>query len=191
MYDYRKMTPAQRHEAVEYRRLRMRPWHSPPHWEFEGLLQFMISSACYEHKHIIGVNPNRLTEYESGLLDLCQRFANNIYAWCVLPEFRIELGKFDGRTSFKWNGEDNSRGRHVWHNCLDRVIKSPRHFWASVNYIRHNPVHHGCAAKWQEWAWSSAAAFIDRTGRENASRIWRQYPVLDYGKTWDVDEKPD
>jgi hypothetical protein len=28
MYDYRKMTTERRHEAVEYRRLRERPWHS-------------------------------------------------------------------------------------------------------------------------------------------------------------------
>src|SRR2546425_9298638 len=85
MYDYRKMTPVQRREAVEYWRLRERPWHSPPHWEFRGLLQFMISSACYEHHHIIGVTPERMTECESALLDVCDRFATSIYAWCLLP----------------------------------------------------------------------------------------------------------
>lgn len=204
MYDYRKMTPAQRHEAVEYRRLRMRPWHSPPHWEFQGPLQFMISGACYEHKHIIGVTPERMTACEVELLTICERFAKNVYAWCVLPnhyhllvrtdtlkELRAELGRFHGRTSFKWNGEDQCRGRKVWHNCLDRGIKSHRHFWASVNYIHHNPVHHRYAEKWQDWPWSSAAGFLERVGRETAERIWREYPVLEMGKTWDVDEKPD
>jgi len=204
MYDYRKMTPAQRHEAVEFRRLRMRPWHSPPHWEFEGLLQFMISSACYEHKRIIGLSPERLTECENEILDLCGRFATKLYAWCVLPnhyhvliqtddlkEFRIGLGRFHGRISFKWNGEDNSRGRHVWHNCLDRVIKSPRHFWATVNYIHHNPVQSRLREQVAGLAVVEREDFIKRVGRETASRIWNQYPVLDYGKTWDVDEKPD
>ena len=200
MYDYRKMTPAQRHEAVEYRRLRMRPWHSTPHWEFQGLLQFMISAACYEHKHIIGVSPERLAECEATLLELCENFTTKVYAWCVLPnhyhilvqtdrlhQLRSELGRFHGRTSFRWNGEDNRRGRHVWHNTLDRGIKSRRHFWATVNYIHHNPVHHGYSDKWQEWPWSSAAAFVARVGRERAAKIWRDYPVLDYGKTWDAD----
>ena len=142
------MTPAQRREAVEYRRLRERPWHLPPHWEFVGLLQFMISGACYEHKHVIGVTPERIAECESALLDACEQFATNVYSWCVLPnhyhllvqtdrlkELRASLGKFHGRTSFKWNGEDNRRGRQVWHNCLDRGIKSHSHFWASVNYF--------------------------------------------------------
>jgi len=86
-----------------------------------------------------------------------------------------------------WNGEENQRGRQVWHNCLDRGIKLHRHFWASVNYIHHNPVHHGYVDKWQEWPWSSAARFLERVGQETASKIWREYPILDYGKKWDVD----
>jgi hypothetical protein len=36
MYDYRKMTPEQRLEAVEYRRLHEHPLHSPPHLDFIG-----------------------------------------------------------------------------------------------------------------------------------------------------------
>lgn len=194
------MTSAQRHEAVQYRRLRMRPWHSPPHWEWEGPLQFIISGTCYEHHHIIGTTPERMTEFERTLLDVCHQFATSVYAWCVLPnhyhllvrpaqlkELRGALGRAHGRTSFKWNGEDNRRGRKVWHNCLDRGIRSHRHFWAAVNYIHHNPVHHGYTEKWQDWIWSSAANFIERVGREKAAKIWRTYPVLDMGKTWDLD----
>ena len=178
----------------------MRPWHSPPHWEFEGLLQSMISGACYEHKRIIGISPQRMTEFEATLLDLCNQFTTNVYAWSILPNhyhllvqtdqlkgLRSELGKLHGRSSFQWNGEDNQRGRQVWHNCLDRGMRSQRHFWATVNYIHHNAVHHGCADKWQEWPWSSAAAFIERVGRDRAAKIWREYPVRDYGKTWDTD----
>ena len=200
MYDYRNMTPSQRREAVEYRRLRERPWHSPPHWKFQGLLQFMISGACYEHHHIIGLTPERMTECEGLLLELCNQFATNVYAWCLLPNhyhlllqtdqlqnLRKALGQLHGRTSFKWNGEDGCRGRQVWHNCLDRGIKSHRHFWASVNYIHHNPVHHGYVDKWTEWPWSSAEAFVLRVGRETASKIWREYPIFEYGKTWDFD----
>jgi putative transposase len=78
-------------------------------------------------------------------------------------------------------------GRQVWFNCFDRVIKSHRHFWASVNYIHHNPVHHGYVDAWQDWPWSSAAQFLERVGRERALEIWHQFPILDYGKKWDID----
>jgi len=36
MYDYRETTPGERREIVEHRRRQQRPWHSPPHWGFEG-----------------------------------------------------------------------------------------------------------------------------------------------------------
>ena len=65
--------------------------------------------------------------------------------------------------------------------------KSYGHFWASVNYIHHNPVHHGYVEKWQDWPWSNAADFIERVGHKTAAKIWREYPILDYGKKWDVD----
>src|SRR5215475_7935649 len=107
-----------------------------------------------------------MSECECALLDLCCEFATTLYAWCILPnhyhlllrtdrltEFRKQLGKFHGRTSFKWNVEDSKRGRKVWRNCLDRGIKSHRHFWATMNYIHNNPVHHGYVKRWQDWPW--------------------------------------
>ena len=42
MYYYRNLTPEQQSEVVEYRRQQRRPWHSPPHWNFEGERQFLI-----------------------------------------------------------------------------------------------------------------------------------------------------
>lgn len=198
MYDYRRMTPDERQKIVAGRRHQHRPWHSPPHWEFEGQRQFIISAACYDHAPVIGKSPARMTACEATLLELCAQYATALYAWCLLPnhyhlllrtdrlkELRHEIGAFHGRSSFHWNGEDERRGRKVWHNCFDREIKSHRHFWASVNYIHHNPVHHGYVEKWQDWPWSSAAEFLEQVGRERAAAIWQAYPILDYGKKWD------
>lgn len=200
MYDYRKMTPQQQREVVEYRRRQRRPLHSPPHWDFEGQRQFIISAACYEHANVIGKSHERISQCETALLEICNEYTTAVYAWCILPnhyhiliktdrlkEFRCEIGKFHGRSSFEWNGEDQHRGRQVWHNCFDREIRSERHFWASVNYIHHNPVRHGYVEKWQDWPWSSADEFLERVGHETAAKIWRAYPILDYGKKWDVD----
>ncbi|HXD32196.1 MAG TPA: transposase [Pyrinomonadaceae bacterium] len=198
MYDYRKMSPEQRRETVNYRRLNEHPLHSPPHWNFIGNRQFIISAACYEHAHNIGVSHQRMTDFEHDLLEACEKFAGNIYAWCVCPNHyhvllrtdniegvRSELGLLHGRSSYKWNGEDNKRGRKVWFNCFDRTIKSHRHFWATMNYVHNNPVHHGYVDQWQDWLWSSAASFLEKVGRERAQQIWKEFPVLDYGKKWD------
>jgi len=67
MYDYRKMTPAERSQAVEYRRLQHKPWHAPSHGEIGFSHQFLISAACYEHAPIIGKGPWRMSECEEQL----------------------------------------------------------------------------------------------------------------------------
>jgi putative transposase len=192
------MTPEERRRALELRRHRSFPWHSPPHWKIDGDCQYLVSAACYEHALIIGKNSDRMSHCEGEVLDTCREFASTVYGWCILPnhyhillrtniirELRHALGQFHGRSSFIWNGEDLTRGRKVWHNCFERPIKSERHFWATLNYIHHNPVHHGYVERWQDWPWSSAERFLERIGRDIAAEIWRAYPILDYGKKWD------
>ena len=51
---------------------------------------------------------------------------------------------------------------------------------------RHATKIYALVEKWQDWIWSSAAAFVESVGRERAAKIWRDYPILDYGKRWDV-----
>ena len=36
------------------------------------------------------------------------------------------------------------------------------------------------------WPWSSAAEFLAQVGRERAQELWEEYPILDYGKKWDI-----
>src|SRR5437588_2859561 len=110
--------------------------------------------------------------------------------YCRLINFRICGLNLEGSTVVhRSNGTVRmiAEGGKFGNNCLDRGIKSHRHFWASVNYVHHNPVHHGYVDKWTEWPWSSAGAFVLRVGRETASKIWREYPILELGKTWDFD----
>ena len=199
MYLWRTMNEEQREDALRYRRLQRFPKHTPPHFDFEGERQYIITAACYEHAHIIGQTSERMTDCEAGILEICGKLNAEIYAWCVLPNhyhvllktdqikiLRSELGVFHGRTSFQWNGEENTRGRQIWHNCFERAMKSERHFYASLNYILHNPVHHGYCENWLDWNWSNAKEYLEQTGKEKAIDIWREYPPLDYGKKWDI-----
>lgn len=199
MYDWRKMTAEERAQALALRRGRHLPWHSPPHLDWTGEHRYIITAACYEHAPIIGKSHERMMCCEEAVLEVCREVSSEIYGWCVLPnhyhvllktdrirELRQEIGIFHGRSSFIWNGEDGERGRKVWHNCFERPMKSERHFRASLNYIHHNPVHHGYVQHWQDWPYSSAAEFLEQMGRDKALELWREYPLLDYGKKWDV-----
>lgn len=198
MYNWRKMTPEMKAQALESRRLRKLPWHSPPHLDL-GYCEYLITAACYEHMPVLGKNTDRMAECEAAILAVCQQFSSETFAWCVLPNhYHVllrtdhikalcrDLGKFHGRSSFAWNGEDGKKGRRVWFNCFERSMRSDRHFWATLNYVHHNPVHHGYVTHWQDWPYSSAAEFLAQVGREKASEIWHAYPIMDYGKKWDL-----
>jgi putative transposase len=199
MYLWRKMTENQREDALKYRQTRRFPKHSLPHFDYELETQYILTAACYEHEHIIGKTHERLSECEVSILKICNDFCSEIYAWCFLPnhyhillktsqmkELRKEIGFFNGRSSFKWNGEDNSRGRIVWRNCFERKIKSQRHYFASLNYVLNNPLHHGYVECWQDWIWSNAKEYLEIVGKEEAVKVWKDYPILDYGKKWDT-----
>jgi putative transposase len=159
---------------------------------------FHITASCFEHRKVIGKTEKRLEEFESELLDLLNKTTEEVFAWAVLPNhyhvliksYDIKhiikaMGKLHGRKSYKWNGEDNSRGRQVWHNMLEHGIKSERHFWATMNYIHNNPVKHGYAEKWEDWKFSSANKYLDELGKENAVKVWKEYDISKMGD-WDV-----
>jgi len=164
MYEWRKMDAAEREETLCLRKQYSSPWRSPPHWDSESNLCCIVSAACYEHEFIAGKSPVRLAQLE---------------------ELRAQLGRMYGRTSRQWNLEDDSVGRKVWFNCIERFIRNERHYWATINYIHHNPVKHGFVEKWDLWPFSSVAQYLDEIGRDKAIEIWKAYPVLDYGKEWD------
>jgi len=199
MYNWRKMTGAQRQEVLELRKKWGQPWHGPPH----GLeLKWRhVSAACYEHHAIIGRSPERMARFEQDLRVALAPICEGIAAWCILPNHyhalvhvhsdticRKTLGLLHGRTSREWNLEEKAPGRTCWHRCLIKPVKNLSHRMATLNYIHHNPVHHGYVSKWQEWPFSSAAMFLENLGPEEVARIWKQHPVLGLGDGWDAAE---
>ena len=79
------MTEDEREYALDLWQARRLPWHSPPHLDFAGQHQYLVSASCYEHAHVIGKDAQRMTECEATLLDTCKPLVTNLYAWCVLP----------------------------------------------------------------------------------------------------------
>ena len=197
MYNWRKITEVQRQELLALRRQLQLPWHSPPHREDDTGL-YHLTAACYEHCPIIGTTPERMSAFAQELLALLTGLGCEVRAWCILPNhYHLlvkassvlgvigELGRLHGRTSYHWNGEEQARGRQVWCRAVDRGMRSEAHYWGTMNYIHHNPVKHGYAVRWHDWPYSSAIEYLAEVGKARAAEIWRDYPILDYGKGWD------
>jgi putative transposase len=197
-YLWRQLNSKQREELLQWRKMRGHPWHSPPHRPNFGHLRFLVSSACYEHRRVIGHSLLRLEHFAADLLAVLAAHANQTFAWCVLPNHYhalveaadikrliYQLGRLHGRTSHAWNAEEGARGRKVFFRAVERAMRSDRHYWATMNYVHHNPVRHGYVKRWTHWPWSSAAEYLAQTGASEAERVWREYPIHDYGKNWD------
>ena len=196
-YLWRQLTPKQREELMAWRKRQGLPWHRPPHRASEKT-RYHITAACFEHRHYIGHSPERMQSFSESLIGLFEAQGARTHAWCVLPnhyhalietpdilKVLAELGRMHGRLSFHWNSEEHTRGRQVWCGAAERYMRNDGHFWATMNYVHHNPVHHGYVQHWQDWPFSSAQEYLAQMGKEVAARIWREYPVLDYGKGWD------
>ncbi len=200
MYLWRKLTPNQRAELLAWRKDQRMPWHRPPHRASEQTC-YHVTAACYEHRAYIGQSRERLQDFCGILLATLRRRSALVHAWCVLPnhyhalietsailDLLVDLGRMHGRLSFQWNGEEGERGRQVWCGAAERFMRNEAHFWATMNYVHHNPARHGYVERWQDWPFSSAAEYLAEFGRDEAARIWKEYPVLDYGKGWDAPE---
>ncbi len=196
MYRWRSLSEDERKVLLQWRIDQLRPFHSPPHGSGEGAC--LLTAACFEHRPIIGQTTDRLRNFCGALIGELQATCKQIHAWVVLPNhYHVlvttvdlkrtlsELGRFHGRTSFAWNGEEVSRGRQVWCNALDRDMRSEAHFWATMNYIHHNPVRHGYVSKWQDWPFSSARDYLESVGETTAAQTWRNFPLKGYGADWD------
>ncbi len=198
MYEYRKMTKDERTRVLAARKATGCPWHAPPHFgQAENV--YIISAACYEHRPILATAERR-SEWETAVLaGLALEGGGEIdlRAWVVLPNhyhlllegdlraFARRVARLHNGAATRWNREDQTPGRKVWHRFADRLLRSERHYYASLNYIHANPVKHGCAAQAGDWIWSSLPLYLELLGRERLAQWWRQYPVGDYGKGWD------
>ena len=198
MYTWRKMTDEQRAEAMELRKQRQMPFHSPPHSREPGWHRYHLSAASLNHDPIIGQTVERITSFTASLCEVLSAGEVELFAWCVLPnhwhglvgtnDLKVLLkaiAQLHGRSSFQWNGQEGRRGRQCWHCCSDRRIRTDSHFHAVRNYIHHNPVKHGHVERWDEWPFSSAANFLEEVGHEKAAELWKAYPVLNMGESWD------
>jgi putative transposase len=198
-YRWRRLSQEERDHLLQWRQTHLRPWHSPPHWsEAQGDHSFHVTAACWEHLPRIGHSLHRLSHFTEALLHTAAAHADQVVAWCVLPNHYHLLvrtsdlrrlvrafGQFHGRTSRAWNVEEGTIGRANFYRCTDRAMRSAAHVGCTINYIHHNPVHHGYVTKWGDWPWSSAHQWLETHGPDEMLRMWKQHPLLDYGCGWD------
>ena len=197
-YEYRHLTPEERAAAVEERRQRGHPLHSPPH-PYREAGWYCITAANYEHAHIM-VSPNRLTAFEDQLLSELGDIQAEIGGWVILTnhyhflvgvqsleQISAVLKHLHGTTARAWNLEDELTGqRKVWYKFRDRYLRNERHYYHALNYLHYNAVKHGYVESPYGWPWSSVNLYFDMYGRQWLRERWVKYPI---GDVWDYGDE--
>lgn len=196
MYDFRKMSLEERQRVLQSRRERGFPLHAPPH--LRGVKgEYLITAACFEHQHIFG-DPDDLSwladEVLSALTDAglphpAWTFLSNHYDVLLETEDLSVVSQIlrvlHSRIATRINSRQHRRGRQVWYRFSDRLIRTERHHFATMNYIHFNAVKHGYVDDVKDWPWSSVHDYAESQGAEWLAHTGSTYPVGDYGKGWD------
>ncbi len=197
-YEYRKLSPKEREEIINYRRMQGYPLHAPPH-PFRGVGGYLITAANYEHRSVMKTQARR-TEFETLLLKTLREIVDDLVAWVILPNHyhflatiqlldhvSVALKHLHGTTSRTWNLEDGLTGkRRVWYKFADTYIRNEGHLRTAFNYIHYNPVKHGYVSNMRDGPWSSLHMYCEDKGQDWLQEQWQAYqPPWDFGKGWD------
>ena len=129
--------------------------HAPPHWLFEQGI-YMVTAGTF-HKLPHWNTPERLDFLLESLFADAAEFGWQLQAWAVLPNhyhfvakspedastLRRFLSKLHMTTAKQLNAWDAMPGRKVWYQYWDSCITFERAYLARLNYVHHNPAHHG------------------------------------------------
>ena len=167
--------------------------HQPPH-VFIDQSTYFISARTYENKSFFSnIRKNEL------LLTIDKNFKEfniKLFAFALLDNhyhllFNIDSAKdisrifkmIHGSLAYKWNKEDNSRGRTIFQNYWDYCIRDEKNFWTHLNYIHQNPIKHKLVKDLNElkkYEYCSYGKWLEAKGEKWMGECWGNYPVRDY-----------
>lgn len=145
--------------------------HAPAHWLFEPGI-YMVTAGTYK-KLPHWNTPERLDYFLNSLFNHATEFGWQLQAWAVMSNhyhfiatspadpstLRQFLGKLHMTTSKQLNKWDGAAGRKVWFQYWDSQITFERSYLARLNYVHHNPAHHGVVERAENYPWCSMAWF--------------------------------
>jgi REP-associated tyrosine transposase len=137
---------------------------------------YIVTAGTYCKVHILNTSEKR-TRFCTLLFRLAEKHGWQLQAWSVMsnhyhfvaisPDDASSLQTFINhlhRTSaIGLNKFDETKGRKVWHQYWDSLITFEKSYFARLNYVHTNPVHHGVCDNAELYEWCSASWF-----RQNA-----------------------
>ncbi len=149
--------------------------HAPVH-KLTEKGAYMVTCGTYKKKNYLD-DPNRLDFFQETLFTLAEEFNWQLQAWAILSNhyhfvaispdnpvtLKSYLSKLHSVTARRLNECDDSSGRRVWYQYYDTHITYEKSYFARLNYVHKNPVHHNVAKMAANYKWCSAFWFTQHS----------------------------
>lgn len=154
------------------------PWHHSPLHVFAPNITYMVTAGTLHKKHFFHGN-DRLVVLQELLLEMASHYGWNLQAWAVFsshyhwigvsPDNAASLRKFVShlhtQSAAAVNKLDHATGRKVWFQYWDTCLTFDRSYFARLNYVHNNPVHHKLVAAPEHYEFCSARWFLTNAER--------------------------
>lgn len=148
------------------------PWPHAPIHKLGQKGAYIVTCGIYKKQHFLA-SPERKTRFMNLLFELAFQYDWILQTWAIMsnhyhfiaqsPEKSDNLKDFmlhlHSLSSTEFNREDNIPSRKIWYQFWDKLISFEKSYFARLNYVNRNPVHHKIVEKAEDYFWCSAAWF--------------------------------
>lgn len=146
--------------------------HRPAHVFLPNMFYCVTAGTLQKQHHFRGVE--RLNLLQEELFAAAEAYAWILQAWAIFSNhyhfiaqapseatsLRPMLQRFHSATARKVNRLDEVRGRQVWFEFWDTCLSYEASYYARLNYVHNNAVHHGLVSVAEQYEFCSAGWFV-------------------------------
>jgi putative transposase len=150
----------------------MNMWHHSPLHQLTEAGAYIVTAGTYDKQRLLSPN-EKLSFFQTTLLELADLHHWSLQAWAVLSNhyhfvalagegadsLRTLVRHQHSVTARELNRRDGTPGRRVWFQYWETHLTFERSYYARLNYVHNNAVHHGIVEAASAYPWCSAAWF--------------------------------
>ena len=149
----------------------MTDWPHAPIHRLDAAGMYMVTAGTYKKEPLFN-SRTKLNLLQSELFSRALAHGAALQAWAIFPNHYHWMAKFTdaarltnlvrelhSSTARSLNEMDRTPNRKVWFQFWDSHIAYQRSYFARVNYVHRNAVHHGIVRVASSYDWCSAGWF--------------------------------
>jgi putative transposase len=156
--------------------------HAPIHRLADGGA-YMVTAGTFHKQHFFRA-VERLSFVQERFFAYCKEFGWLLQAWAFFSNHYhfvahsetsenvgIMLGQLHSEIAREINRWDSAPGRKVWFQFWDTHLTYAKSYFARLNYVHTNAVHHGLVTNAANYPWCSASWFASKADQAFVRKV--------------------